>query len=232
MSILCTICARGNSKGVTNKALRLLNNKPLIAYTVEQALDSKVFDRVVLSTDSQEIAENAKTFGVERCFIRSKELSTDSASKISAIRNVLLEAERFFRTKFDIIVDLDITSPLRNINDIQNALKHFIDTKADNLITVCPSKKNPYFNMVEITNGQVQIVKKPKKQITRRQDAPKTYEMNASIYIWKREALLFSDDLFTDKTCLYEMLETQSIDVDTRNDLDIVQFLLKKKNDE
>ena len=100
MSILCTICARGKSKGVTNKALRLLNNKPLIAYTVEQALDSKVFDRVVLSTDSQEIAENAKTFGVERCFIRSKELSTDSASKISAIRNVLLEAERFFKTKF------------------------------------------------------------------------------------------------------------------------------------
>ena len=83
--------------------------------------------------------------------------------------------------------------------------------------------------MVEITNGQVQIVKKPKKQITRRQDAPKTYEMNASIYIWKREALLFSDDLFTSKTSFYEMTERQSIDIDSENDLSIVEFLLKNK---
>ena len=86
--------------------------------------------------------------------------------------------------------------------------------------------------MVEVVDGKVQVVKKTNKQILHRQNAPKTYEMNAAIYIWKREIILASNDLFTDKTCLYEMSETQSIDVDTRNDLDIVQFLLKKKNDE
>ena len=81
--------------------------------------------------------------------------------------------------------------------------------------------------MIEITNSHVQIVKKSKQKITRRQDAPKTYDMNASIYIWKREALLFSDDLFTTKTSLYKMTEKQSIDIDNDNDLSIVEFLLK-----
>jgi len=228
MSILCTICARKGSKGVASKALRLLNNKPLISYTVEQALNSKVFDYVVVSTDSQTIAAKAKVFGAERCFIRSKELSTDTAGKIPVIRNVLIEAEKFYKKKFDIIVDLDITSPLRNVSDIKNALKHFINTNADNLITGCPSKKNPYFNMVEVINGKVQVIKKLEKRITRRQDAPETYEMNASIYIWKRKVLLSSEELFTDKTSLYVMKENQSIDIDNENDLNIVEFLLKE----
>ena len=230
MSVLCTICAREGSKGVTNKALRLLNNKPLIAYTIEQALDSKVFDYVVISTDSVSITNTAKSFGVDKCFTRPKELSTDTASKILAIRNVLLEAEKFYKKKFDIIVDLDITSPPRNISDIKNALKYFIDSDADNLITGSPSKKNPYFNMVEIVDGKVQVIKKPDKQIVRRQDAPKTYEMNASIYIWKRKVLLTTEDLFRDKTSLYVMKENQSMDIDSENDLNIVDFLLKKKS--
>ena len=86
--------------------------------------------------------------------------------------------------------------------------------------------------MIEVINRKVQVIKKTDKQILHRQNAPKTYEMNAAIYIWKREVILNSDDLFTEKTCLYEMKETQSIDIDTQNDLDIVQFLLKKKNDD
>ena len=228
MPILCTICAREGSKGVIGKALRLLNDKPLVAYTIEQALSANIFDHVVISTDSKKIAEKSKTFGAEYFFIRPKELATDTSNKLDVIRHALLEAEKIYKKKFEIIVDLDITSPLRNVADIQKALKNFLDTNSDNLISACPSKKNPYFNMVEIVNNRVQIIKKTQKQIIHRQKAPKTYEMNAAIYIWKREVILNSNELFTDKTCLYEMSEKQSFDIDTEHDLSIVEFLLKK----
>ena len=232
MSVLCTICARGGSKELPNKALSLINNKPLIAYTIEQALDSKIFDHVIVSTDSETIAQKAKDFGAEVWFIRPKELATDFVGKVSVVRHATQEAEKYYKTEFDIIVDLDITSPLRSVNDIQKALKHFIDTKASNLITACPSRKSPYFNMVEISNERVQIVKKLSKDIIRRQDSPKTYDMNASIYIWNRETILSSNSLFTSKTSLYVMSAKQSIDIDSQHDLDIVKFLINKKNND
>ena len=232
MSVLCTICARGGSKGLPNKALSLINNKPLIAYTIEQALDSKIFDHVIVSTDSETIAQKAKDFGAEVWFIRPKELATDLAGKIPVVRHATQEAEKHYKTEFDIIVDLDITSPLRSVKDIKKALKHFIETKANNLITACPSRKSPYFNMVEISNERVQIVKKLAKDINRRQDSPKTCDMNASIYIWNRETILSSNSLFTSKTSLYVMSANQSIDIDSQHDLDIVKFLINKKNND
>ena len=231
MLVLCTICARGGSKGLPNKALKLINDKPLIAYTIEQALNSKVFDHILVSTDSEIINKKAKSFGADAWFIRPKELATDTANKISVIRHALHESEKYYKKKFDIIVDLDITSPLRYISDIKNALKFFLKKKGNNLISACPSKKNPYFNMVEIKKGKLKIIKKTKKQLTRRQDAPKTYEMNASIYIWNRKTLLSNKELITNKTVLYKMSEKQSIDIDTENDLDIVKFLIKNYND-
>ena len=229
MSILCTICAREGSKGLSNKALRTLNDKPLIAYTIEQAIKAEIFDNVILSTDSKQIAEKGKSFGADVCFTRPKELATDNSNKIDVIRHALLETEKIYNKKFETIVDLDITSPLRDVSDIQKAIKYFAETKSDNLISACPSKKNPYFNMVEIINGRVCLIKKSSKPIINRQNAPKTYEMNAAIYIWKRDALISSTDLFTNKTCLYEMLEKQSFDIDSEHDLNIVEFLLKKK---
>ncbi len=232
MKVLCTICAREGSKGLVGKALCLVNGKPLIGHTIEQALKSKIFDNIVVSTDSEKIAEESKNFGLKPWFIRPKKLAVDSASKLDVIRHAITEAENYYEKNFDIIIDLDITSPLRKVDDIQKALKYFLDTKSNNLISACRSKKNPYFNMIEVINRKVQVIKKTDKQILHRQNAPKTYEMNAAIYIWKREVILNSDDLFTEKTCLYEMKETQSIDIDTQNDLDIVQFLLKKKNDD
>ena len=125
MTVLCTICAREGSKGLVGKALCLVNGKPLIAYTIEQALKSKIFDHVVLSTDSQEIAEKSKIFGVEPWFIRPKNLSHDNSGKLEAIRHAIIEAEKYYKKEFDIIVDLDITSPLRSVVDIQKALKYF-----------------------------------------------------------------------------------------------------------
>jgi CMP-N,N'-diacetyllegionaminic acid synthase len=222
---------RGGSKGVPDKNLRRLLGKPLMAYTIEQALQSGLFKHVVVSTDSQKIAEAARSFGAEVWFIRPPEMATDSASKLPAIRHALLESEHYFGHKFDVLVDLDVTSPLRLIEDITGAYERFVREDADILITASPSRKNPYFNMVENVNGLIQIVKQFDKQIERRQDAPQVFDMNASIYIWKRKALLEYDTLFTDKTALFVMPEERSVDIDTELDWNIVEYIIGKSAD-
>ena len=212
-----------------NKNLRELHGRPLMAYTIEQALESGLFAHVVVSTDSEEIAETAKTFGAEAWFLRPAELAADEAPKLPAIRHALLEAEQHYGQEFDVLVDLDATSPLRIVEDIIRAFEQLIAEKADILITGCLARKNPYFNMVERVDDRIQKVKQLDKPPVRRQDAPKVYDMNASIYIWKREALLGYDTLFVDKTSLYVMPEERSVDIDTELDWDFVEFIIKNR---
>ncbi|MAH61056.1 MAG: flagellar modification protein B [Legionellales bacterium] len=231
MKILCTICARGGSKGVPNKNIRILNGKPLIAYSIEQALASDLFEHIVLSTDSEDILQVGQSYGAQAWFLRPNELATDSAAKVPVIRHAHLEAEKYFQQHFDVHVDLDATSPLRHVSDIVLSMKMFIDEGADILMTGSPSRKNPYFNMVELHEGCPQLVKALPKRILRRQDAPKVYDLNASIYIWKREALLNSDDLFSDKTSFFCMPELRSIDIDTLADFKIVESLMRHKEE-
>ena len=227
--ILCTICMRGGSKGVSDKKLRNLHGKPLMAYTIEQALQSGLFEHVVVSTDSDEIAEMAKTYGAEAWFLRPVELGTDEAPKLPVIRHASLEAEKHYGHEFEILVDLDATSPLRSVDDINGAYDQLIAEDADILITASPCRKNPYFNMVEKVNGRIRKVKESKPPPARRQDAPAVYDMNASIYIWKRRALLEYDTLFTEKTSLYIMPEERSVDIDTELDWEFVEFIYSKK---
>lgn len=230
-SVLCTICARGGSKGVKNKNIRLIKGKPLIAYSIEQAKETKLFEHIVLSTDSDDIAEIGKEYGAEVLFKRPDDLAKDSSPKIPVIRHTLQESEEYYNEQFEIIVDLDVTSPLRLPEDIVSALKQFIKNDNDNLITAMPSRRSPYFNMVELDeNGHVCLSKKLKNPVVRRQDAPKCYDMNASIYIWKRDVLLSDDLLFLEKTGLYVMPEERSIDIDNELDFKFVEFILKKRN--
>ena len=228
MKNLCTICMRGGSRGVPNKNLRELLGKPLMAYTIEQALQSELFEHVVVSTDSEKISKLAQTYGAEAWFLRPAELATDKAPKLPVIRHTFLEAEKHYGKQFDVLVDLDATSPLRDVEDIAKAYRQFLDEEADILITACPARKNPYFNMVEIINDRIQKVKQLDKNPVRRQDAPKVFDMNASIYIWKRRSLLESNTLFTDKTSLYVMSEERSVDIDTELDWEFVEFIIGK----
>jgi len=229
-NVLCTICARGGSKGVKNKNIRLLNGKPLIAYTIEQAKATNLFDHIVVSTDSDEIAEISKKYGAEVFFKRSSELATDTAEKIHVIRDAFIRSEQYYGKTYDYLIDLDATSPLRDVEDIINAFNQFKENNNDNLITATPSRRNPYFNMVEVDkNGKVYLSKKLDKKIVRRQDVPKVYDMNASIYIWKREVLLKEDNLFLENTGLYIMPMERSIDIDSELDFKIVEFLMRKK---
>ncbi len=227
-STLCTICMRGGSQEVKNKSLKLINGKPLMYFTIKQAIKSKIFDNIVVSTDSKKILKHAKSYGAEGWFIRPKKLSTNKSSKILAIKHALIESEKYYDKKFKYIVDLDITSPLRKVEDIVRAYKVFIKKKGNILISGTKSKKNPYFNIVEIVNKKVQKVKNVKKIFSARQDVPITYDMNASIYIWNRKTLVNSQSLYHDKTVFYEMPENRSIDIDSKLDFKLVQFLMKK----
>ncbi len=228
---LCTICARGGSKGVQNKNCKTINGKPLIAYSIQQALSSGLFEHVVVSTDSDTIADIAVDHGAEVFFKRAPELSGDKAGKIAVIRDAFIRSEQHFNQQFDHLVDLDATAPLRSVQDIHQSFQQFLDNENDNLITAMPSRRSPYFNLIEVSaNGAVQLSKQLDTVITRRQDSPKCYDMNASIYIWKRETILNEPTLFLPKTGLYVMPEERSIDIDTPLDFEFVQFILDKNN--
>ena len=173
--------------------------------------------------------KKAKYYGADAWFIRPKKLSLDKSPKVPVIKHALFEAEKYYNKKFEIIIDLDVTSPLRKVEDILNAYRYFIGKKADILVTGCKSKKNPYFNMVKVVNNKLQRVKKSKKNIYRRQDAPKIYDINASIYIWKRKSLVNFKSFYNGNTTFYEMPESRSWDIDSAFDFKIVQYLLSQK---
>lgn len=230
-NILCTICARGGSKGVKNKNIKLIDNKPLIAYTIEQAKESKLFDHIVISTDSDDIANIAKEYGAEVFFKRSDEMASDTAGKLDVIRDAFTKSEEYYNKDYDYLVDLDATAPLRSVEDIVNSFEQFLQNDNDNLITAMPSRRSPYFNLIEVNkSGRVDLSKKLDSSVVRRQDAPKSYDMNASIYIWKRDIILNENSIFLEKTGLYVMPEERSIDIDNELDFEFVEFLLRKKN--
>ena len=229
MNILCTVCARGGSKGIKNKNIKKLFNKPLILHTLLQAKKSRIFDKIIVSTDSNKIINICKR-KVDYIVKRPKKLSTAKASKIFAIKHALTQAEINFKKKFDIVIDLDATSPLRNIEDIIKAKNKFVRNKYENLISVCHSRKNPYFNIVEKTKKGLKRVRETKKNYVRRQDAPDVYDINASIYIWKRAALLNTNKVVKNKTGFYIMPKIRSIDIDDYFDFKLVEFLMKRKH--
>ena len=230
-NVLCTICVRGGSKGVKNKNIKGLNGKPLIAYTIEQAKASGLFEHIVISTDSDNIASIAKQYGAEVFFKRSEEMASDTAGKLDVIKDAFKRSEEYYNKTFDYLIDLDATAPLRNVEDIINSFNQFKENNNDNLITAMPSRRSPYFNLVEQDkDGKVYLSKKLDSSVVRRQDAPKSYDMNASIYIWKRDVILNEGSLFLEKTGLYVMPEERSIDIDNELDFKFVEFLMKERN--
>lgn len=227
---ICTICVRGGSKGVKNKNIRELAGKPLIAYTLAQARDSDLFDVIAVSSDSPAILEVAHSHGANLLISRPLELATDRSAKLPAIRHCVLESERITKNQFDIIVDLDATSPLRYPEDIQEVVKLVETENVSNAITAAPARRSPYFNLVELDNNDVVKLSKPLAEpIVRRQDSPACFDMNASIYVWQRHALFDYPTVFNNDTKLFVMPEDRSIDIDNELDFEIVEFLMNKR---
>lgn len=229
MKRLCTICARGGSKSVKGKNFRMLNGKPLIAYSIEQARSSGLFDLLAVSSDSEEILEIARRWGCEYLIKRPDDMATDEAAKLPVIRHCVAEVERLIGFEFDTLVDLDATSPLRLPEDICNAVRLLEDSVAGNVITAMPARRSPYFNMVEVDGrGVVRLSKPPSAAIVRRQDAPKCYDMNASVYVWNHKSLFENDSVFNSDTRLYVMPEERSIDIDSELDFKFVEYVMSE----
>ncbi len=229
MKRICTICARGGSKGVPGKNIRDMAGKPLIAYSILQAKSSGLFEKIAVSSDSRTILDAAQEWGADCLIERPVELATDNSSKLPAIRHCVEEAEKVLNNNFDIVVDLDIASPLRTTDDIRGAVELLEKKKVGNVITGTPARRSPYFNMVELNQqGVVRLVKSPGIPVVCRQDAPECFDMNASIYVWHREVLSKSEGVFSEDTLLYVMPEERSVDIDSELDFKVVEFLISK----
>jgi len=226
-SVLCIIPARAGSKGLPGKNIKNLHGKPLIAYTIEQAKNSKYIDRVIVSTESLDIAAIARKYGADVPFMRPKKLASDKSS----IFNVLLHAIKWMEEKekysFDILALLHATAPLRTIEDIDNSIKLLVDKNADNVFSVTEAHRNPYFNMVEISKGgKVGLVKK--SRFINRQSAPKVFDMNASIYVWWKDILMKKKSSFLRSSHIYVMPKERSVDIDDEMDFHFAEFLFLK----
>lgn len=226
--ILCTICMRENSKGIKNKNFKSLNGKPLLYYTISKAFKSKLFNEIVVSSDSKKILLLSKKNGIKNLIKRPKNLANDKSGKVPAIKHALLTTQKRLKKKFDYVVDLDVTCPIRSISDIKKSFNKFIKSKSDNLVSVNVSRKNPYFNIIEKKKSRIELVKKISSKVLRRQDAPKTYDLNASIYIWKSSSLVKKPSIFQKKTEIYVMPQSKSFDIDDKIDLKITKLFLKK----
>lgn len=226
MSTIATICARGGSKGVPGKNARSMLGRPLIAYTIEQALRTSTIDEVYVSTDSELIAEAARREGAKVLALRPSHLATDTAPKIPVIEHLVGSVEATGIT-VDRVIDLDPTSPLRTVTDIDDAVA-LLDSDTDVVITGYLSDKNPYFNMVEDKGGgQYGLVCPPTSAISGRQAAPAVFAMNASIYCWWRSTL--SKGLWSGAVRLLEMPRERSIDIDHEMDWLLVESILRTR---
>lgn len=218
MKIIAIIPARGGSKGVPGKNIKLLGGKPLLAYTAERALSSMLFSRVILSTDNQDIANVGKSLGLEVPFLRSSELAMDSSPTLPVIQHVL-DYYKSIGEEFDAICLLEVTSPFRAITLIDSAIKKFISSETDALITVLPipDTYNPHWAFEADHNGLLKIATGEEKIIPRRQELPKTYFRDGSIYLTKVSTIM-SGSLFGKRLAFLENDLANYINIDTYED--------------
>jgi CMP-N,N'-diacetyllegionaminic acid synthase len=232
MFILATICCRGGSKGVPGKNIRPLRGKPLIGYTIEAAKTSTMINDLIISTDDMQIAEVAQQYGAFVPFLRPAALASDTASKWPVFIHAVEEYEKLNGRIVDYLVDLDVTVPLKTADDIDGAIQLALsDTRADVVITGYEPERNPYFNMMELKeNGLAEIVKKGKKPIVRRQDAPAVFSLTPAAYVVKKSAL-YDYDHWSNANCrIYEIPRERAIDIDTEIDFRILECLMDYKN--
>ncbi len=231
MKILITICARGGSKGIPGKNIKPINGKPLIQYSIDltKKLMEKWDSKTAISTDDAAIKKAVENCGVFTQYSRPELLATDTAGKIDTIRDLLLYEESLINDKYDFILDLDVTSPLRTQQDVEEALELMLKNEAaQTLFSVNKAARNPYFNMVEPkANGFFGLVKtNPDGSVMTRQSAPNVYDLNASFY-WYRRSFFDSDSksVITDKSLIYEMQHT-CFDLDHPIDFFFMEYLL------
>lgn len=225
--LICTICARSGSKGILDKNIKELAGIPLLGHTVKSACDSGIFDEIVMTSDSQKYLDFAVKYGDIKTVLRPESLAKDSVTKLASIEHAVESVEKKVGYEFEVIVDLDVTSPLRNIEDIKGALNLFLRTESASVITASSARRSPYTNLVEVDEDNVvRPSKSSGKILSRRQESPSCFDMNAAVYVWDRNIFKKNPLVFYDNTRLYEMPFERSWDIDESIDFEIVEFLL------
>ena len=226
MKTIATICARGGSVGLPKKNVCEFHGKPLIAHTIEQALACDFIDNVIVSTEDPEIAEISRHYGAEVPFIRPAYLATSEIGKLPVIEHCVQFLENSGE-KISTIIDLQPTSPLRDIQDIQGSYD-LLNQDTDVVFSGTETDKNPYFSLVEINDqGHAVRSKSLDSEVQRRQDAPVVYALNGAVYVWHRHTL--SLGLWSGRSKCYPMPKIRSVDIDDEIDLMLAKLIYRKK---
>lgn len=227
-SIIAVIPARAGSKRLPNKNIRKLRGKPLIAHTIKQAKRSRYIDEVVVSTDSKRIAAIAKRYGASVPFMRPSRLASDSAKTVDVLLHVVDWYGARLRA-YDVVVLLQPTSPLRNVSDIDKAIKLLFTKRALAIVSVCLAEHNPCWMDILPKNGSMKEYVKNKTLRKRSQDLPNYYRINGAVYVIYSEALRKMNDFYGDRTFAYVMPSERSVDIDSELDLSFAEYLAKKR---
>tara|TARA_B110000908_G_scaffold25984_1_gene29962 strand:- start:1370 stop:2062 length:693 start_codon:yes stop_codon:yes gene_type:complete len=229
MRVLAIIPARGGSKGVPGKNIKLLSGKPLIEYTTQVALQSKLLTKVSVSSDDDKIIEVAKNTGVEVPFKRPSNLSEDATPTLPVIKHALAYYKNIGE-EFDAICLLQVTSPFRTVDFLDNALQKFINEGADSLISVqkVPHEYNPHWTFELNEGGNLKIATGEEKIISRRQDLPTTYHRDGSIYITKTSVILEKNSLYGNTIAYIESKEKNFVNIDTLRDWGKAEEIIKR----
>lgn len=227
MKTVGLITARGGSKGIPQKNIRPLAGKPLIAWTIEAALRSRRLERVIVSTDDEEIAKVSREWGADVPFMRPAELAKDDSPHLEVIRHALGWLESESEAELDYLMLLQPTSPLRTCADIDRAIALGEEKDADAVISVCQTHDHPFLSKQVAADGKLlDFVQKPQGYLAR-QSLPPAYSLNGAIYLVRRSLLLERDDWYTDRTFAYIMPPERSLDIDTPWDLHLVDLILR-----
>lgn len=233
MNILFTVCGRAGSKGFKNKNLKIFLGEPLVYYTLssidlfKKKTKEKYNIDISVNTDDENLIELVEATNLNVITVRrDASLGKDDTPKVSVIRNSLEESEKRNNYIYDIIVDVDITSPMRTLNDIENLVDKKVNNKnTDIVFSVVNSRRNPYFNMVKDDNGV--ITKVIDSKYVARQQAPKVYDMNASLYAYSRDFLKNENviSVFDGNIDIIEMEDTAILDIDSEEDFKLMRII-------
>lgn len=219
--IIAIIPARGGSKVVPRKNLRLVYGKSLLARTIETAKLSKMIDRIIVSSDDQEIIAEAKRAGADVPFVRPAELAQDETPGHEPILHALTELP-----DYDYVIVLQVTSPLRKVDDIDDCLRFCFKQQAKACVSVCETEQSPYWTFSIKSNHQLKQVMADKIP-HRRQDLPVTYALNGSMYVAEVPWFVANKSFLTSETIGYVMPKERSLDIDTEFDFLILETYLK-----
>jgi CMP-N-acetylneuraminic acid synthetase len=227
-NIVAMIFARGGSKGVPRKNVRLLAGRPLITHAIDAARGVAIINRVIVSTDDQEIADIARASGAEVPFIRPSELATDSSAEWLAWRHAI-NALQSSGMSIDLFVSVPTVCPLRSSADIEACIARYDVGDADLVMTAIKARANPYYTLVELDSSRApHLVKEPPTVLSCRQQAPEVLQLVAGCYVAKPDFILQQNGIWSGRLRLVEIAEEHGVDIDSEIDFELAELLFTR----